>query len=450
MVGVGWIPLLPDADHPLLQPAAGGEGTLFGITRDAFGSSARNLSSEERRRFEVGDSFFTQNWVTAPASTDARDGLGPLLNAMACSSCHVRDGRSEPPVGDAEGNPGLLLRLSVPGVDLAAGPVPHEEYGDQLQDRAILGVVPEGEVTISYQEVAGAYPDGTPYSLRRPTYTIGQLSYGPLPDDIEVSPRLAPAVFGGGLLEAIPEDAILDRADPDDGDGDGVSGHPNYVSDPATGEIVLGRFGWKANAGNVRHQTAAAFSGDLGITSSLFPSETCTAVQLDCGSAPNGGTPEIDDDRLDTVTFYVQTLAVPARRDLDDPEVEAGADLFSDIGCESCHRASFTTGDHEVAALANQEIHPFTDMLLHDMGEGLADGRPDFLASGSEWRTPPLWGIGLTETVNGHTTFLHDGRARSLEEAILWHGGEADTARTAFTELSSTDRNRVIAFLESL
>ena len=437
-------------DDALLNAASGGEGTVDLGTRNAFGTSARNLTNLERRDFEVGDSFFTQNWVTAPASTEARDGLGPLSNAQACASCHVLDGRAEPPTGDAEGTPGLLMRTSVPDEEPWSGPQADPVYGDQIQDRAVLGVDPEAAVTVDYEETAGSYPDGTPFSLRTPTYTLTDPAYGPLDPDLMMSPRIAPPVFGSGLLEAIPENAVLESADDDDTDGDGVSGRPNYVYDVGAESPVLGRFGWKANVPTVRQQAAAAFNGDLGITSSLFPDETCTEVQVACVAAPSGGSPEIDDERLDKVTFYTSTLAVPVRRNLDDPDVVAGAELFAEVGCEVCHRAAFTTGDHPVAALADQEIRPFTDLLLHDMGPGLADGRPDFLASRSEWRTPPLWGIGLTETVNNHTTFLHDGRARSLEEAILWHGGEAEAARTDFTELAADDRSRIIAFLESL
>lgn len=431
------------APADLLESRSGGEGTSEAADRNAFDNSARNLSNEQRRRFEVGDSFFTQNWVTAPASTDQRDGLGPLFNAQACSSCHLHDGR-----GDADGpEPGLLFRLSVSDGDvLAHDPV----YGDQIQDRSILGVDPEATVRRLYVDVEGQYDDGTPYTLRKPLHEFDDFAYGDISVDVMVSARLAPPVFGVGLLEAIPEQRILSLSDPDDVDGDGISGRPNYVIDLTDGETVLGRFGWKANVATVADQVAAAFNGDLGITSSVLPDDNCSEPQVECAAAVNGGTPEISDERLSDVAFYNRTLAVPARRNLDSPDVVAGARVFESLECGSCHTPRHETGTHEIDALVEQVIYPFTDLLLHDMGPDLGDGRPDGEASGTEWRTPPLWGIGLTETVNGHLNFLHDGRARSLEEAILWHGGEAQGARDGFTALDAAQRQQLIDFLNSL
>ena len=427
----------------LLEPESGGEGTTDSSNRDAFGNAARNLSSEERRIFEVGDSFFTQNWVTAPASTEARDGLGPLFNAQACASCHVRDGRGSPEAGEI----GLLFRL---GLHDGEAQVPEPVYGGQFQDRGILGVPAEGTVTRLFVEEPGAFGDGEPFTLRRPVFEFEDLAYGPISVDVMSSPRLAPPVFGSGLLEAISEQDILDAADPDDADEDGISGRPNMVLDAPSGEMMLGRFGWKANVASVEEQVAAAFVGDIGITSDLFPDEACTEAQAECMAAPGGGDPEIPADRLEKVVFYTRTLAVPARRGLESPEVSAGAQHFVDLQSASCHQPRQETGESTIDALANQVIFPFTDLLLHDMGPDLADGRPDGEATGSEWRTPPLWGIGLTETVSGDTFFLHDGRARTLEEAILWHGGEADGSTDRFKELSASQRSELIAFLESL
>ncbi len=393
--------------------------------------------------FEVGDSFFTQNWVTAPASTEARDGLGPMLNAQSCSSCHIRDGR-----GAADGEqPGLLFRIGIIHDGAAqSDPV----YGDQIQDRAILGVEPEASIRTIYTEETGTYPDGATYRLRRPVHELDDLAYGDVSVETVLSPRLAPPVFGAGLLEAVPEDDVVGRADPDDADNDGISGRPNRVLEVASGETTLGRFGWKANVPTVEQQVAAAFIGDIGITSSLFPADNCTPTQVACAGAINGGSPEITQELFDQVVFYNRTLAVPARRNLEEPGVVAGAALFEEAGCASCHQPRHETGASDIEALADQVIYPFTDLLLHDMGPDLADGRPDGEATGSEWRTPPLWGIGLTETVNGNVNFLHDGRARSLEEAILWHGGEAEEAKRAFIGLSSGQRTELIEFLESL
>ena len=426
----------------------GGETTAFSEGRNAFELSARNLTNDERRVFEVGDSFFNQNWVTAPASTEARDGLGPTFNAQSCSSCHSHDGRAKPPDHDEDPVRGLLLRLSVQS---PSGPVDEPTYGGQLQDRAINGVPPEGRISIRYEIVTGEYPGGTPYSLRRPTYTILEPSFGPLHPEVMVSPRIAPSTFGMGLLEAVSEERILALADPGDRDADGVSGRPNMVWDIQEEDYVLGRFGWKANQPTVEQQTAGAFHGDIGITSRYFPDENCPAAQTACQEPPNGGSPEVPDERLGKVTFYVQTLAVPAMRNADDPEVREGARLFVKSGCAVCHTPRHETAeDYPIRPLRGQVIFPYTDLLLHDMGEGLADSRPDGRATGSEWRTAPLWGVGLVETVNGHTMFLHDGRARSLEEAILWHGGEAEGSRDHFMGLSAEDREALIRFLRSL
>ena len=426
----------------------GGDTTAFSDGGNAFELSARNLDNQLRRTFEVGDSFFNQNWVAAPASTEARDGLGPTHNALSCSSCHSHDGRGKPPDDPADPERGLLLRLSIPG---PSGPVDEPNYGGQLQDRSVLGIPVEGRIVIDYQEVPGTYPDGTRYSLRQPVYTIDETVFGPLHPEVQISPRVAPATIGMGLLEAIPRERIESLADPDDADGDGISGRPNFVWDVRDDKLSLGRFGWKANQPTVEQQTAGAFLGDIGITSSLFPDENCPSVQADCRQAPTGGTPEIPDSRLEKVTIYVQTLAVPAMRNTEDQVVQQGARLFVQSQCSACHTPRHETGDtHPLEPLRGQVIFPYTDLLLHDMGEGLADHRPDGLASGNEWRTPPLWGIGLVETVSGHTMFLHDGRARSLEEAILWHGGEAEESRQRFMGLTLEQRQALIKFLESL
>lgn len=441
----------------LLATDLGGSGSTSTSNRNAFSLPNRSLPGSERGQFEVGDSFFTQKWVIAPASTTVRDGLGPLLNAEACASCHVLDGRAPPPDDEDPTRPGLLFRLSVPGTDSDGGagdgrdkgnPVPN--YGGQLQDRAVPGVAPEGSMGITYEEVEDTYDDGSPYSLLAPSYAIEDPAYGSLGDDVLISPRIAPPTIGMGLLEAVPEEQVLARADADDSDGDGISGRPNRVFDPVSKTQALGRFGWKANVASVAQQTVGAFHGDIGITSPVFPEQDCTAVELACLTAIEGGQPEIDEKTLDAVIFYTRVVAVPKRRAPADGSDVKGAELFGDLGCASCHVPTSTTGSTDIDALSNQTIHPFTDLLLHDMGDGLADGRPDGEADGREWRTAPLWGIGLTETVNGHTRFLHDGRARNLSEAILWHGGEGDAAKRAFVALDADQRAALIAYLETL
>ncbi|MDQ3678098.1 MAG: thiol oxidoreductase [Actinomycetota bacterium] len=438
-------PSAPDGDRRL---AGGADATVFDTTGNAFALPVPKLSSKDRRAFAVGNSFFNRNWVTAPASATGRDGLGPTFNAVSCSSCHFKDGRAQPPTSSRVAELGLLLRLSVADRDGRLQPV--ARYGGQLQDRAINGVRAEGRIRITHTPRPGRYGDGTSYTLIAPRYEIVDRAFGALPTRARIGPRVAPAIFGVGLLEAVPEKTITDRADPQDADGDGISGRPNRVDDARSGAQVLGRFGWKANVPTVEQQNASAFSGDIGITSPIFPDEGCPDGQDACKRAPRGGRPEIDAKKLDRVTFYARTLAVPARRAVQKPDTSAGERIFSDLGCSSCHLPQLRTATSDVAALSDQDIRPYTDLLLHDMGPGLADGRPDGLAGGSEWRTAPLWGIGLVRTVNRHTRFLHDGRARSIEEAILWHGGEAAAAQRRFGMLPARQRRDLIAFLGSL
>ncbi|MBC7939258.1 MAG: c-type cytochrome, partial [Chitinophagaceae bacterium] len=358
----------------------------------------------------------------------------------------------------------LLLRLSVPGAPAAhAGVKPDPVYGDQLDNAAVQGVKPEGRVTIRWQPRRGRFADGTPYLLRQPIYGVADLGYGPLAADVMTSPRVAPQLIGVGLLEAIAEADILDNAARQAAMPGPVKGRPNRVWDAFAGRELLGRFGWKANAGSIAQQTAAAFHGDIGITSTKFPRESCTPAQGDCLAAPSGGwkgkPPEIDDATLADVVFYQSTLAPPARRGAQDPQVLRGQQLFAQAQCAACHRPSYVTGQTALVdsvpavtspALQAQRIWPYTDLLLHDMGDALADGRPDFQAGGRQWKTPPLWGIGLIQSVNGHTRLLHDGRANGVLEAVLWHGGEADAARQQVLKMGRSDRRALVRFVESL
>ncbi len=264
-----------------------------------------------------------------------------------------------------------------------------------------------------------------------------------------ISARLAQPLIGMGLLEAVPKAVLLALADPEDADGEGVSGRPNRIRTD-DGKLRLGRFGWKANQVGLRAQTVAALFNEQGITTPDRPGPTCTPVQADCLAAPDGGEPELAEADLQAIVWFMRTTPARVRRDLDRPAVRRGAALFDAAGCSACHTPTLVTGRvADLPALSNQRIHPFTDLLLHDLGPGLADGRPDHAASGAEWRTPPLWGIGCAEEISTQS-FLHDGRAHSLEEAILWHGGEADRARRAFISSSTGDRRALLAFLRSL
>lgn len=435
----------------------GGATTVFATGKNAFSFPAANLTDPERTRFVIGNSFFKRNWVEAPSSTSKRDGLGPHFIARSCGGCHTEDGRGAPPEA-GEQPVGLLLRLSVPGAGAHGGVVPEPVYGDQLNNAAVQRVKPEGKVVVTHKDVRGRFADGTPYTLRKPRYEIRELGYGPLARDVLVSPRVAPQIIGVGLLEAIDAADIEGNARAQAAMPGPIKGVPNRVWDAPSQTMMLGRFGWKANVATIAHQTAGAFNGDIGITSSVFPDEACTPAQKDCLAAPRGGqggAPEIDDKTLGDVVFYQATLAPPARRAPRDSRVLQGQQLFHEAQCAVCHRPSYVTKagpnpQFSSKALNVQRIYPYTDLLLHDMGDGLADGRPDFGASGRQWKTPPLWGIGLIKEVNGHTRLLHDGRADGVLEAILWHGGEAQASRDTVLGMSKAQRDALVKFVESL
>lgn len=441
--------IAPSAAFAPIGDKLGGDAGRPAFGQAAFALPAPNLDAAQLRDFSFGNRLFNTNWVQAGSSTASFDGLGPLFNRVSCSGCHVRDGRGRPPE-PGEPMESMLVRISVPGRDAHGGPRPHPVYSDQIQDRAIPGVPAEARVVLAWEETSGKYADGEAYTLRRPKISFADPAYGPLGTDVMTSPRVAPAMIGLGLLEALPEEVLLARADPDDANRDGISGRPNRVWDVANGRPALGRFGWKANQPSLRQQSAGAAAGDIGIISTLATADACTATQSACRALPSGGTPEMSDEFLAKLVLYARTLAVPDRRKGGDPQARAGEALFSATGCTACHTPTQRTGAHELAALTNQTIHPFTDLLLHDMGEGLADGRPDFEADGREWRTTPLWGLGLIQTVNGHELLLHDGRARGVAEAILWHGGEAEAARERFRAMPKADRDALLAFLGSL
>lgn len=429
---------------------SGGSTTTFDESVNAFGNAAPNLTGDKDLFFVTGNSLFKVNWVTAPSSTSDLDGLGPVYNSRSCSGCHLRDGRGAPPLGPSEDPVSLLFRLSRPG-QIEWEPIPDENYGGQFNHLAVLGVEPEGEVRVTYEEMKGQYNDGSSYSLRKPTYTFQNLKYGEFAPDMMISPRIAPHMVGLGLLEAIEESTLVNLEDPNDENGDGISGKIQRVWNVLEGRQTIGRFGWKAGQPTVRQQVAAAFRGDIGITSKLFPDEPCGVNQVDCLQAQKGGEPELTDNILDRVTLYSAALAVPRRRDWEEPNVLQGKALFNQIGCNGCHIPKLVTNTNmEFEEFSNQTIRPYTDLLLHDMGTGLADNSTEGLASGTEWRTPPLWGLGLIAVVNGHTFLLHDGRARNAEEAILWHGGEAQKSKDAFTTLTNTERSWILDFLNSL
>ncbi|WP_068085343.1 di-heme oxidoredictase family protein [Polycladidibacter stylochi] len=445
----------------------GGAATsLKKVNRDAFSHPSANIGFEDQQRFRVGNGIFRKLWVSSPSSTQASDGLGPLYNARSCQGCHLKDGRGHPPA-QGERAVSMFLRLSIaPQTDeqlekMARGELmslPEPTYGGQLQNFGVPGVDGEGSMVISYEEVPVKLNGGETVYLRKPSYSIDKLAYGPLHKDTQISPRVAPPMIGLGLLEAIADEDLRAQADPDDEDGDGISGRLSLIKDHKSGYTLIGRYGWKASNPTVRAQSAGAFAGDIGISSPDVPNHygDCTEKQAACLQMPTGVQPRLGDTEapdpvMELVTFYSENLAVPARRDVNQPNVLAGKKLFYETGCISCHRPKFVTSRSAADKSKQfQLIWPYTDLLLHNMGEGLADHRPVGTADGYEWKTPPLWGIGLTKTVNKHSFFLHDGRARNLLEAVLWHGGEAEQAKQKVIEMSPDERKKLIAFLESL
>ncbi|MFN8406609.1 MAG: di-heme oxidoredictase family protein [Sphingobacteriaceae bacterium] len=418
--------------------------TVFDEGSGAFSHMFNGMPEYLKNVHEIGDQQFEATFVTAPAPHNP--GLGPIYNNVSCGSCHISDGRGKIP-GPGETAANTLFRISIPGQDEHGGPMPVPGFGTQLQTRGVIGIRPEADVRTSYTETAYSFADGSTYSLRSPQYDIIN-PYIPIPQ-VLLSARVAPPVFGLGLLEAVSDSDIEGRADPNDLDQDGISGKTNYVWNVVKQKKTLGRFGWKANQPSLLQQVAAAFNGDMGITNYLFPKESSDGQTQYVG--PVVYPYELSDSLLHSVEFYTRTLAVPVRRKVNDQLIIQGKQLFISIGCAKCHVPDLKTAVNVAfSPISNLLIHPYTDLLLHDMGDGLADNRPDFDANGREWRTTPLWGIGLTEKVNGHTNFLHDGRARNLMEAILWHGGEAQNAKNKVRNLSKKDRDALISFLESL
>ncbi len=406
----------------------GGKTTVNDRTRDAFSHPAANLSADQQATWQSGRSPFDFHWEIPQ--------LGPLFNNDACVGCHGGNGRGESQIGNGALVSQALVRVSlVTGTpDVPGGDIPVPNFGLQLQDHATVGL-PEVIIAQSWIEHSEMYGDGEVVMLREPRIDIHLPDGSFLGNDIRTSYRQAPAVIGLGLLEAVPDDEILALADPDDANGDGISGRPNMVWDPERQATVVGRFGHKATVPTVREQVAGAFANDIGLSNRLFPEPD--------------GMRDVTDQQLDDTVFFTQTIAVPAR----GPSTAAayrGRQLFDDMQCSSCHIPTLTTGDADIAELAHQTIHPYTDMLLHDVGDLLTDARRDFMAEGTEWRTPPLWGLGVVKIVDPNATFLHDGRARTFAEAILWHGGEAQAAREAFRMAPAGDREALIAFLETL
>lgn len=480
------IAALADADYQTLikfdpqEIKQGGDTGISITSSESYSKPSSNISPSRKGNFFIGNAFFKQPWVIAPASTDSRDGLGPLFNVAACQSCHIKDGRGHAPMTADDSADSLLIRLAMPAVTeeqkqkLLASQmekVPHPTYGGQLQDRGIQGVPAEANIEVTWTDAPVTFTDGHVETLRRPTFKLTNPGYGKFDDELMVSPRVALPMIGLGLLEQIPDEAIKRQADSKDKDSNGVTGKFNWVIDPQTGKKALGRFGWKAGQTRLITQNQSAFNEDMGLTSRIRPVESCTKAQSVCLDAPSGADDqgdgkspiEVSDQVAQFVEFYTRNLAVPNRRNADDPVVLAGKQRFYSMGCIQCHTPRYklpTTQDDRIEQ-HGQVIYPYTDMLLHDMGDDLADRTiagelpkkellVEFLANSYEWRTPALWGIGLAQTVDPQATFLHDGRARTPLEAVLWHGGEAESAKQQVLTLDEKGRKELTAFLQSL
>ncbi len=449
----------------------GGDTTVGIRPRASFMLPARNLATDQLPDFHAGKALAHQPWVEPPTTTDARDGLGPLYNARACLSCHLNGGRGHIPDDKESYLVNGVVRVSVPGFDAVHGAIPEPMYGNQLQSQSVAlshqfrgqtgadkhaakDVVPEALAYITWIVGDVTYPDGEHISLRHPQIELRAMGYGDLHVNTLMSLRSAPPILGAGLLDMIGQQDIDRLADEADENRDGISGRVNMTWDQETGQPRPGRFGWKANRPSVRLQVAAALQGDMGISNPIFPEQPCSARQTRCNNSVHGTDEqgvEISVELFNLLVNFNMSLGVPERRKPDHPLVLQGRELFYQTGCQACHHPSYVTqtrGDYP--HLSEQQIWPYTDLLLHDMGDALADGRPDYLAGGSEWRTPPLWGVGLSQAVNGTKQYLHDGRARTVEEAIVWHGGEAEAAKNTFTHLDREQRKALTSFVKSL
>ena len=464
------MPLTTDFSKPEKnEHLPAGDASSKKRSKSAFLQPGNNLSFEDKLDFKIGESIFAKFWVFSPSSTQASDGLGPLHNARSCMGCHIRGGRGHVPEGNwpKDNAISMLMRLSIaPKTDqqkalVASGKVAfikEPTYGAQLQDFAMQGLAGEGRINISYSQKTVTLNSGKVVNLRVPKYSVADLSYGPLDPTTMFSVRIANPMIGLGLLEAIDSADLLTLEDPQDADKDGISGRANRVWQESSQSIVVGRFGWKAGNPTLEQQNSSAFATDMGLSTALLKDAyqgDCTARQQECLDAPDGRSKHLSDlevapEMSKALGLFTRNIGVPMRKNVADPKVLAGKAVFYKSGCASCHQPKYLTASNAVPAQANQLIWPYSDLLLHDMGEGLADNRPEFQASGREWRTAPLWGLGATSTVSGKVELLHDGRARTILEAILWHAGEAQESRDSVVAMSDEERDQLILFLESL
>ncbi|PKG40394.1 di-heme oxidoreductase family protein [Psychromonas sp. Urea-02u-13] len=465
------------------QHLSAGDTTVKRTHASAYSAHSANLKDVKGiLKFNGGNKFFEEPWAQSVGSVSSQDGLGPLFNNNACQDCHVRDGRghASEALDNQQGTDFSTMLLRAAKSDISESQknamslglqanVGDTCIGGQLQHEANFGIKQEASQAVSYRYQEISFTDGEKVTLRDPIWHVKGINCE-IDDDTVLSARVAPPMIGLGLLALIDEKQILAQEDINDSNNDAISGKANKVWSVKAQQVTLGRFGWKAGQPTLRQQTAGAFLGDMGLTTDFFQQENCLEHQSDCKQSPNGNGDMADADYkfevstkvLNKITFYTNHLAVPARRNAYSTLVRNGQKLFNELGCQQCHTASYTTvKSAEFPELSNQKIYPYTDMLLHDMGEALTDFDKnsktvkgdipvEFLAQANEWRTPPLWGIGLAQTVDPNATFLHDGRARNLLEAVLWHGGEAEQSKQKVLQLSKKQRVELLAFLEDL
>ncbi len=427
-----------------------------------------DMQPEQQQQFRAGEKVFNNFWIAIPNADISKWwdlsqpgpggggwGLGPTFLATSCVQCHVQAGRGRVPEGSSGPLLQQTLRLSIPGEGPHGGPNPDPNYGVQIQSFDIIESkdqkrqTGEAEVHVDWKTSQFRFADGETIELRKPVIRVEKLNFGPLATGLMTSLRNTQAIYGLGYLEAVSEADILALADTQKAQG--LNGRPNYVRDDVNDKTSLGRFGWKANQPSLKQQIAGAYHGDIGITSPLYPEQNCPPIQKACQQEKLTEKTELSEELWGQIAFWVSALDVPPPRDAGNPAVLHGEKLFAAARCTQCHVPELKTRAYPaLPQLGNKRIRPYTDLLLHDMGPELADGRPDFKAGASDWRTSPLWGIGLSKQVNGSTNFLHDGRARNLTEAIVWHGGEATASRDAFAKLSKKERADLIAFLQAL
>ena len=428
-----------------------GEFLSFDKNKSVLLKPIDNLNDQEYDNFILGRSFFTIPWVEAPSATTARDGLGPLFNANTCISCHPSNGRGTLFNKDGLESRSLIARLSINANDSKEhnkllkykGFIPSSIYGSQLSVNAIHGVEFEGKVKIDFKEFEVLFPDGEKQILLKPNYSLENLNYGTLEERTIISYRISPTLNGMGLIELISNQDILKNVDEQDINNDGISGRANYVYSNLTKKEELGKYTWKASVAFLKEQIAGAAFNDMGLTTSIFANENCTSSQQKCNDAPKARDAiDLPDDRLDAIAYYLKHIKSYTPK--VTKEYEEGLEIFEQISCSKCHISSFDTKK-------GFKVYPYSDFLLHDMGNDLADGRVEFKANGNEWRTAPLWGLALHEKINGEKPrLLHDGRARNFQEAILWHGGEAIKAKENYMNLPKEKREKLLKFLEEL